>query len=98
MQASILASYNDETAGKTGLNQLINRNLNNQAVFTPEAVAEVFAAHITNVELRRAFCSEAIDRLQLQCMRPDCIDKMPSCPGGTRRGNGGSAKCKVLPP
>lgn len=94
LQVAVLAAYNDETANKTGLNQLINRNINNQMVFTPEAVGEVIASHIADIELRRAFCSEAMDRLQLQCMRSDCSDKMPSCPGTTRRGT----TCKVLPP
>lgn len=94
IQVALLGAYNDDTANKTGFNQLINRNLNNQAVFTPEAVAEVIASHINDIDLRRSFCSEAMDRLQLQCMRSDCSDKVPSCPGTTRRGT----TCKVLPP
>lgn len=93
MQVSLLSAYNDERAQSPGLNQLINRNLNSQMAFTPEAVGEVIASHIADVDLRRAFCSEAMDRLQLQCMRSDCTDKMPSCPGTTRRGT----TCKVLP-
>jgi hypothetical protein len=94
IQVSLLSAYNDERAQTPGLNQLINRNLNNQMAFTPEAVGEIIASHIADIDLRRAFCSEAMDRLQLQCMRPDCTDKMPSCPGTTRRGT----TCKVLPP
>ncbi|MBL8920601.1 MAG: hypothetical protein JNJ54_17180 [Myxococcaceae bacterium] len=94
LQVALLGAYNDERSQSPGLSQLITRNVNNQMAFTPEAVAEVIASHVADVDLRRAFCSEAMDRLQLQCMRTDCADKMPSCPGTTRRGT----TCKVLPP
>jgi hypothetical protein len=93
LRVDLMSAYSDESSAKPGLNQLINRNINNQMVFTPEAVAEIIAAHITDLDLKRSFCSEAIDRLQLQCLRSDCQDKMPSCPGSTRRGT----TCPVLP-
>ncbi|MBL8934565.1 MAG: hypothetical protein JNM69_08420 [Archangium sp.] len=95
LQVALLAAYDDDKAGTPGLNQIINRNVNNPMAFTPEVVAEAIASHIPDIPLRTAFCGEAIARLQLQCARPDCADKMPSCPGTTRRA---TTPCAVLPP
>ncbi len=95
LRVDLLSAYSDDSSARPGFNQLINRNINNQMAFTPEAVAEIIAAHITDLDLKRSFCSEAIARLQLQCARTDCQDKMPSCPGTTRRA---TTPCKVLDP
>jgi hypothetical protein len=92
----VLTAYDDESddSNGTGLNQLLNRNVNNPMAFTPEVVAGIIARHITSVEMRRAFCGEAINRLQLQCVNPDCSDKMTGnpCMGAARR-----TTCRQLP-
>jgi hypothetical protein len=88
----LLSAYNDESS-KPGLSQLINRNINNSTAFTPESVTEIIASHISNLQLRRAFCGEAINRLQLECVQTDCFDKAPSCQGASRQ-----TTCKQLPP
>lgn len=89
---NLLAAY-DDTGAKPGLNQLITRNANNQMAFTPEAVASAISSHVPNVPMRMRLCGELMDRLQLQCTRPDCSDKLPDCAGAIRR-----TTCKVLPP
>lgn len=88
----LLTAY-DDPGMKQGFNQLISRNVNNQMAFTPEAVADIITSHVTNVSMRRRLCGELMDRLQLQCTRPDCSDKMPDCAGSSRR-----TTCKVLQP
>ncbi|MCA3014646.1 MAG: hypothetical protein INH41_19870 [Myxococcaceae bacterium] len=92
----LLTAYDDDSddSNGTGLRQLVNRNVNNPSAFTPEAVAGIIARHVTNVEMRRAFCGEAINRLQLQCQSPDCSDKMTGnpCMGASRR-----TTCRQLP-
>ena len=93
----LLTAYDDESddSNGTGLKQLINRNVNNSMAFTPEVVAGIIARHITNVEMRRAFCGEAINRLQLECLNADCSDKMVGnpCMGASPR-----TTCERIPP
>jgi hypothetical protein len=92
----LLTAYDDETddSNGTGLKQLVNRNLNAPMAFSPEVVTGIIARHISNVEMRRAFCGEAINRLQLVCQSADCGDKMTGnpCMGASRR-----TTCRQLP-
>ncbi len=67
MQKALVAAYGDDSASNPGLKQIIEANLNTSANFTPEAVVDVIAGHITDPELLKAFCGEAANRLQLVC-------------------------------
>lgn len=90
MQKALVESY--DSASPTGLRQLVNGNLNNPAAVTPEAVVNVFAAHMSDPTLKRSFCNEAVDRLQLPCTEFPCT-ALPACPPEASRGTTG---CKLL--
>jgi hypothetical protein len=94
LQKALLASYDDETPrnarqeGGPGLRQLINRTLQAPLdAFTPEAVADVLLAHITDPALKKLACSELLTRLQLKCeAEPPLLCKaIPACPGTSAR-------------
>lgn len=93
MAKFLVNSYDDSNPESLGLRQLVNPNLTNPAAFTPEAVANTIAAHITNDELKDAWCSEIVDRMQLDCPNFPCGEKLPACRSNSVRGTA----CTVLP-
>lgn len=101
MQKALVAAYDDDSASNQGLKQFINENLNTPSAFTPEAVVNIIAGHITDPDLQKTFCGEAANRLQLVCdgqgtpatqspcaSLPNC-DQHPWIAGNT---------CPILPP
>jgi hypothetical protein len=96
MQRALVAAYDDETPrnvakqeGGPGLRQLINSNLTTPNAFTPEAVADVMLAHVTDPALKRSLCSELLTRLQLTCTQSGstlCAE-IPACPVTAARDN-----------
>jgi hypothetical protein len=92
MQRALLASYNDETAGHPGFNQLFATSINTPEKFTPEAVANIIADHIADPDLKKTWCNEISDRMALQCTSFPC-DLMPACPSTSSRG---TTKCPAL--
>jgi hypothetical protein len=98
LQKAVLLSYDDESPTTPGLRQLISKNLNTPKNFTPEAVVDVFAAHITDPELKKQVCTEFSSRLQLRCGTWPCtvdgIAAMPNCPPTARRDN---SICQPIP-
>ena len=100
LEKALIKSYDDESPTTPGLRQLITKNLNTPAKFTPEAVVDVIAAHVPDPELKKQVCQEFSTRLQLRCGNWPCldgsgIDLMPHCPSTARRD---SAICPLLPP
>ena len=93
LQKALIVSLDDESATTPGIRQLINANANDAALatrnFTPEAVVDIIASHITDPELLKVWCSEASTRLQLRCGTWPCtiddIPAMPHCPSSARR-------------
>jgi hypothetical protein len=99
LQKALVASYNDEDPNKTGLRQLIDGNLNQPTdTFTPEAVANVILAHITDPDLKKQTCSQFLTRLQLKCTTgtggPGLCAEIPNCPFTATRD---SKICPTLP-
>jgi hypothetical protein len=98
LQKAVLLSYDDESPTTPGLRQLISKNLNTPKNFTPEAVVDVFAAHITDPDLKKQVCTEFSSRLQLRCGTWPCtvdgIAAMRNCPSTARRDN---AICQPIP-
>jgi hypothetical protein len=93
MQRALFLAYNDPSSATPGLSQLINSNINTQQAFTPEAVANVVVAHVSNPMLKKLLCDEFSTRLQLKCGAFPCPE-MPACPPTSARQN----FCPVLPP
>lgn len=98
LQRAVLLAYDDESPNTPGLRQLISKNLNTPRNFTPEAVVDVFAAHITDPDLKRQVCTEFSSRMQLRCGTWPCmvdgIAAMPNCPTTARRDN---SICQPIP-
>ncbi len=92
VQTAVVASYDDENPLHPGLKQLITGNINNPENFTPEAVMNVFAGHLSDPDTKKLFCNEVTDRLQLACSSFPCA-LMPNCPNTSARGT----TCPVLP-
>lgn len=99
LQKSLLLAYDDESPTKPGLRQFIANNLNSPAAFTPEAVVNIIAGHVSDPELKKQLCSEFSTRLQLRCgawpcnLGPNNEDIMPGCPATARR----DSACPTLP-
>jgi hypothetical protein len=93
MQKVLVASYDDATSTTPGLRQLITGNENNPSAFSLESVVNTIAAHVSDPALKKHFCNEAVDRLQLGCSAFPC-DKLPDCPPSSARG---TTACKLLP-
>ncbi len=95
LQKALILAYDDESPATPGLRQLINANQNDASLaqrnFTPEAVVDIIASHITDLELKKMVCTEFSTRLQLRCGAWPCeVDGMPAmthCPGTARREN-----------
>ena len=98
LQKSLINAYDDESPTTPGLRQLITKNLNTPRNFTPEAVVDIIAAHVTDPELKKQVCQEFSTRMQLRCGSWPClvdgIPSMPNCPSTARRD---SAICPLLP-
>jgi hypothetical protein len=104
LQKALIRAYDDESTMTPGLRQLISGNLTGENAarnFTPEAVVDIIAAHVTDPQLKRLVCSEFSTRLQLRCgswpCRPDgesTPDLMPNCPSTASRDN---TICPLLP-
>jgi hypothetical protein len=90
LQKSLINAYDDESPTTPGLRQLIDANKNDpqlgQRNFTPEAVVDIIAAHISDPELKKTVCTEFNTRLQLKCAAFPCAE-MPACPATARREN-----------
>ncbi len=87
MEHALLASYNDPTPGALGLSQLLNQNIATPAAFTPEAVANSIAAHISDATLRKLWCNEISDRMDMTtCLPFPCPTVLPACPTTSSRG------------
>lgn len=101
LQKSLINAYDDESPTTPGLRQLLDANKNDpqlgQRNFTPEAVVDIIAAHISDPDLKKAVCTEFSTRLQLKCGAWPCtIDGNPAmrnCPITARREN----TCPLLP-
>ncbi len=87
MAKLLLTAYDDPSSKTPGLSQLINQNVNTSGAFTPEAVANVIAAHIPDTEMRRQWCNQISARLQLSCVKFGPVDcpSMPDCPATSVR-------------
>lgn len=89
LQRALIRAYDDESPTTPGLRQLITNNLQTPAKFTPEAVVDVIAAHVTDPELKKFVCSEFSTRMQLRCGAWPCdldgVRVMPNCPSTARR-------------
>ncbi len=88
LQKALIKAYDDETAGNRGLRQLIEDSLSDSRLFTPERVANVIVAHVSDLDLRRRLCTELTSRLQLRCTSFPCTpgggpNLMPACDGLT---------------
>lgn len=98
LQRALIKAYDDESPTTPGLRQLITNNLQAPAKFTPEAVVDVIAAHVTDPELKKFVCQEFSVRMQLRCASwpcaPDGVNLMPNCPSTARRD---STICPTLP-
>lgn len=98
LQKALIKAYDDESPTTPGLRQLITKNLNTPAKFTPEAVVDAIAAHVTDPELKKQVCQEFSTRMQLRCGAWPCVvdglPSMPNCPSTARRD---SAICPLLP-
>ncbi len=85
LQKSIIDAY-DDSSNNSGLKQLIADNLNTQSNFTMEKVIDVFAAHISDMDLRRKVCTQLRQRLQPESCPGFPCDLIPACasaPSGT---------------
>jgi hypothetical protein len=98
MQKALLLAYDDESAATPGLRQLISKNVNTPKNFTPEAVVDVIAAHVTDPDLKKQVCIEFSSRMQLRCGTWPCtvdgLQSMPNCPSTARRD---SSICPLIP-
>lgn len=103
MQRALVAAYDDDSPrkgldGGPGLNQFINRNIEQpQNVFTPEAVADIILAHVTDPQLKKDLCSQFLTRLQLHCTKGTSTQlcaEIPACPLNS---SADSATCPTLP-
>jgi hypothetical protein len=98
LQKALIKAYDDESPTTPGLRQLITKNLNTPRNFTPEAVVDVIAAHVTDPELKKQVCQEFSTRMQLRCGAWPCtLDGLPAmqnCPATARRD---AAICRTLP-
>lgn len=92
MQKALITAYDDASATNPGLRQLVNSNVNNPAAMTPEAVANIIVAHVTDPAMKKELCNEFSTRLQLKCGAFPC-DEMPACPSTSARQN----FCPLLP-
>ena len=86
MEHALLASYNDNAPGSLGLSQLLNQNIATSSAFTPEAVANAIAAHISDDVLRKLWCNEITDRMDLALCPSFPCSAMPKCPPSSQRG------------
>lgn len=91
LQKALIRAYDDESPTTPGLRQFITKNLQTPAKFTPEAVVDIIAAHVTDPELKKVLCTEFSTRLQLRCGTWPCeVDGFPAmtnCPATARREN-----------
>lgn len=98
LQKALIKAYDDESATTPGLRQLITKNLNTPRNFTPEAVVDAIAAHVTDPELKKQLCTEFSSRMQLRCgswpCQVDGVQSMPNCPSTARRD---STICPLIP-
>lgn len=91
MQTALIRAYDDDTTipGKTrGLRQAF-ANLNAFDDFTLERIVDIIAGHLTesaDFDLRQQFCSQAVDRLKLNCRldsgpapSPGNCPRVPNC-------------------
>lgn len=102
LEKALVVMLDDESATTPGLRQLIEANQGDASLatknFTPEAVVDIIAAHITDPELQKAWCSEASTRLQLKCGAWPCTingdPAMPHCPSTAVRD---TSICPLIP-
>ncbi len=92
MQKALLLSYNDNSSTE-GFAQILTRNLNTPGSFTIDVAIDTIASHISDPDLKKRFCGDAINRLQSQCTVFPCTT-LPNCPATTARGTA----CPELPP
>lgn len=94
LQKALITALDDESATNPGLRQLIEANKGDAALaqrnFTPEAVVDIIAGHITDPDLKRQVCIEFSDHMQLRCGTWPCmVDGLPAmrnCPSTASRG------------
>ena len=97
LQKSLINAYDDESPTTPGLRQLITKNLNTPKNFTPEAVVDIIAAHVTDPELKKQVCQEFSTRMQLRCGAWPCVvDGLPSMPNCPATARSDSAICPLL--
>ncbi|MFT3709428.1 MAG: hypothetical protein QM817_17460 [Archangium sp.] len=95
LQKALITALDDESATTPGIRQLIEANKGDAALgqrnFTPEAVVDIIAAHITDPDLKKQVCTEFSTHMQLRCGQWPCtvdgIAAMPNCPSTARREN-----------
>lgn len=101
LQKALITALDDESATTPGIRQLIEANKQDGSLatrnFTPEAVVDIIAAHITDPDLKKQVCTEFSTHMQLRCGQWPCtIDGLPAmtnCPSTARREN----TCPLLP-
>ncbi len=85
LQKSLIEAYDDSTNNQ-GLKQFITDNLNTQSNFNMENVINIFANHISDMDLRRKVCTQLRQRLQPETCPGFPCDPIPACasaPSGT---------------
>ncbi|MFZ5444675.1 MAG: hypothetical protein ACOZQL_32070 [Myxococcota bacterium] len=95
LQKALILAYDDIDPKNPGIRQLIEANMGDSALgqknFTPEAVVDIIAGHVTDPELKKAVCTEFSTRMQLRCGAWPCeLDNLPAmthCPITARREN-----------
>ena len=95
LQKALILAYSDDSPSNPGFRQLIEANQGDSSLgqknFTPEAVVDIIAGHITDPALKKQVCTEFSTRLQLRCGSWPCeLDGFPAmthCPSTARREN-----------
>lgn len=101
LQKALIKAYDDDSVATPGIRQLIEANMGDAQLgtknFTPEAVVDIIAAHISDPDLKKQVCTEFSTHMQLRCGQWPCeLDGFPAmtnCPPTARREN----TCPLLP-
>ncbi len=95
LEKALIKALDDTSTMTPGIRQLIEANKNDASLaqrnFTPEAVVDIIAAHITDPDLKKQVCTEFSTHMQLRCGQWPCmvdgLPSMPNCPATARREN-----------